>query len=308
MRSLRYLIKKFKRLPVARILRKAGAICFINFHESMNIAGKRVTIPISGITGIQHVWTYDDTMVSLYKKILALAPGGMIDVGANIGQSLLIFKSLCPDRPYVGFEPNPVCVSYLDTLIAANGYTMCHVVPVALSDDSGVTRLFLKEDADSSATVIEDFRPSAAPFSMTRYISTFRLDDVARKIEFPPISVLKIDVEGFELDVLRGAERFIGSVRPFIVCEILPVYDLSTLSNRNRYERQQALLNFLHELNYSFARFDHRKRNLTPLNVIEIHSDLEMCDYLFLPNEKNFLNTSQNVGSSTNVSEDQSVR
>ena len=255
----------------------------------MNVAGSSVVIPINGTMGIQHSWTYDVTMLDLYSKIFAFAPGGLIDVGANMGQTLLLFKSLFPDLPYVGFEPNPTCVGYLETLVAANGYSSCQVVSAALSDTNGIARLFLNDIVDSSASIIEKFRPAGPANPLIKYVTTLRLDEVSRTIDLSDTSVLKIDVEGSELEVIRGATSFIESVRPFIVCEILPTYDLSLPSNRMRHDRQSQLLRFLRERSYSFARFDHQTTKLTLLDTIEVHSEISMCDYLFLPDEQNFL-------------------
>jgi hypothetical protein len=55
-------------------------------------------------------------MVDALRRLLFLRPGAaFVDVGVNIGQTLLKLKSLAPDIVYVGFEPNPFCALYART-------------------------------------------------------------------------------------------------------------------------------------------------------------------------------------------------
>jgi hypothetical protein len=107
-------------------------------------------------------------------------------------------------------------------------------------------------------------------------------DEVIQELGVTAISVLKIDVEGAELDVLRGLANTINRFSPFILCEILPVYDEATEIGRMRRSRTDGVVSFLQGQGYRFARVSHDGKT-APLTDIETHGDLEKCDYIFIP-------------------------
>src|SRR5919205_552723 len=73
-------------------------------------------------------------MVDALARLFALAGRpGLVDVGVNIGQTLLKLRSIARDAPYVGFEPNPFCIQFVNELIALNGFDRCVLLPVALA-------------------------------------------------------------------------------------------------------------------------------------------------------------------------------
>jgi hypothetical protein len=111
------------------------------------------------------------------------------------------------------------------------------------------------------------------------------LDDLYGPLGIRNIAIVKIDVEGFELEVIKGAMQFLRAERPFIVCEILPVYDETSERGKVRIPRQNELLSLLEELDYGIVRINHNDASLMPIRTIEVHSNLGMCDYVFFPNE-----------------------
>jgi FkbM family methyltransferase len=279
--------KRVERLPLARILRRLKLLSYFNFHENISLDRQKIAIPLKAGVGVQHAWFPDEAMLNIYRQLLAYSSGEFIDVGANIGQTLLKIRTLDAQRRYIGFEPNPICVDYLVTLIKANNFLNCDIVPVGLSNSNGVVRLFLNDDTDSAATLIEGFRPDT-PSTLANYISIFRLDDIAESLGIRNVAVIKIDVEGSELEVLKGAMNLLKTERPFIVCEILPLYDESSKAGAARAPRQRELLSLLRGLDYSVARIQHADATLVVIEDIEVHSNLGLCDYVFSPKEKSF--------------------
>ena len=277
-----------RRLPFARMLRRLKLLSYLNFHENISINKRKIAIPLKAGVGVQHAWSTDKAMLNIYRRLLASSPGLFIDVGANIGQTLLKIRALDPQRRYIGFEPNPICVDYLVTLITKNNFSNCDIVPVGLSDSNEVVRLFLNDDVDSAATLIEEFRPEKIPPTLTNYVSTFRLDDIAESLTIRNIAVIKIDVEGSELEVLKGAMNLLKAERPVIVCEILPLYDENSKTGAQRAPRQRELIELLHGMEYSMARIQHAHATLVAIKDIEVHSNLDLCDYVFSPKEKTF--------------------
>jgi FkbM family methyltransferase len=243
--------------------------------------GQPVAVPLVFGNGIQHVRVSEGWMYDIIRTLLERTSGAFVDVGANIGQTLLKVKMADRDRAYFGFEPNPVAVAYLQQLSARNHFTHTSIFPVGLSDHTAVVTLFLKDDVDPSASLVTGFR-SPERYSMSRGVAVHRGDDVLEGIADLHVGILKIDVEGAELDVIAGCERTIARDQPVIICEVLPVYDPSTDAGRLRLSRQQALGTLLNRLGYEMYRADGQGR-LEKIAGFTIDSDISRSNYLFLP-------------------------
>ena len=236
-----------------------------------------------GGVGVDNTAWSEPWLFPILAHLLTVKEGVMIDVGVNLGQTLIKLLALDGNRRYVGFEPNPLCVHYANAVAVANAARQVTIVPCGLSDRFGVVRLFSRGPMDSAASVIEGFRDSSE-YSDSSLVCIARGDDVLSTIEPGPVAIIKVDVEGGELEVLAGLTRTIAQHRPFIVCEVLPVYDEASSIGAIRRARTDALLNQLATLDYDIYRMLHDAR-LTWLTTIPTHADLELSDYLFAPRE-----------------------
>ena len=130
----------------------------INFTVRAEIAGQSLRIPILYGQGPQNFALLEPGIFGAFERLFALRSGTFIDVGVNVGQTLLKVKVLDRGRAYVGFETNPRCCQYVEELIRVNRFTDCTLVPAGLSDRSGLTRLWLRANVsfDPAATTIDD--------------------------------------------------------------------------------------------------------------------------------------------------------
>jgi FkbM family methyltransferase len=159
-----------------------------------------------------------------------------IDVGANIGQTLLSIRTYYPSYSYLGFEPNGVCAGYLEKLIGANHFPNTWVVPVALSDFNGNSLFFKNGSTDTCATLLEDLRPELKTEEPLK-VPTMRFDDIRHVALERQKVIVKIDVEGYELSVVKGMLNFLRSKNPVIICEVLhcdPKADMEVIGGRAR--------------------------------------------------------------------------
>lgn len=209
--------------------------------------------------------------------------GAFVDVGVNVGQTLLKVKTLRPPICYVGFEPNPVCVHYTQRLIELNGFKKCTLFPVGLSNRTALTPFFMRNEHDVAASVVEGFRPlSESPQKM--YVAVFDGDSVLEQFKVGQVGVMKIDVEGGELEVIEGLGKTIRRDRPVIFCEILPLFSESHRKRRFRQARQEQLIARLREMDYVMYRLLEDTTALRLTNI-EAHSDVRLTNYLFVPAE-----------------------
>lgn len=138
-----------------------------------------------------------------------LRPGmRVVDVGANIGYFLLLFEhAIGPAGSIVCLEPEPDNARELERNIRANGLANVELLRLAAGDSDGLVSLtpgingVVRPDGSGSLTV-----------------QIRRLDSlVGGRVDF-----LKIDVEGFEHQVLRGAERLLREQQPTLIVEVHP--------------------------------------------------------------------------------------
>ncbi len=142
---------------------------------------------------------------NLHMIMQSAGPGtAVLDVGANNGDFSAMVTSLAPDVTVHAFEPHPETYARLEKRFRGTKVT-CH--NFGLGDEEGSVSLFDYEGSDGTghasinAGVIDGIHGGKVE---SREITVRRLDKVIDEIGLTHIHLLKIDVEGAELDVLHG--------------------------------------------------------------------------------------------------------
>lgn len=205
-------------------LRRAGQTLDFRFWRALNGRDGRKTISIYGGHRIAievgdfrayRIWRLGGSQREKVRALAALCesrPGLFIDVGANYGEFSLIPAAL--GLPCIAIEPNPrVGVCLRETFA---GRSNVQVLDVAASNRSGTTTFFFCESATGSGSLARDIPAGEArDFSASiqaRAVRAVTLDELAGETEAVRTHglVLKIDVEGFEKEVLEGAARLLA--------------------------------------------------------------------------------------------------
>jgi len=144
----------------------------------------------------------------------SLAAPGMLamDIGANMGlYTVLLGKAVGASGHVWSFEPFQPIVNYLKENIQLNGLTNISVVEQAASDQNGRMAFHVFADGcDVYNSLGAMERPAEDLRSVKKIsVSVTTLDAYADRIGIESIDVLKVDVEGAEEKVVRGAERLI---------------------------------------------------------------------------------------------------
>ena len=135
-----------------------------------------------------------------------------IDIGANIGNHSVFFSDMF--STVISYEPNPTTFALLKTNCLGRNITPFNY---GLSSAQS-TLAFCVDSANVGGSYIIDSNSIGSPPSGSIHIEVKRLDD-EDFISKNSISLIKIDVEGHELDVLRGSVETIEAARPVIVFE-----------------------------------------------------------------------------------------
>jgi len=137
------------------------------------------------------------------------------DIGANIGFFACIGARLVGETGHVyAFEPSPDSANLLRNNIRLNDLNNVEVVQCAASNYTGTTMF----DVSGYASVARIDQSGKGAKTVEVPVST--IDDLVGKSGMRRPDVVMIDVEGVELDVLRGMERIVRDYRPIILCEV----------------------------------------------------------------------------------------
>lgn len=167
---------------------------------------------------------------------LLRAGGSVVEVGANIGtHTVPLARALAAQqRRLLAYEPQPVMFQTLCANLAVNGVGNVLAQPAACGAEPG-TLYFDPPDYRAGGNFGGVAMQRAAGAGRTA-VRCLRLDD---ELAGERIGLLKIDVEGFELEVLRGAAATIARCRPLLYLE------------NDRAEQSQALIEWLWAAGYA---------------------------------------------------------
>ena len=140
----------------------------------------------------------------------------VIDVGTNIGETLLNFAKINRDGLNIGFEPVPYLYEKAKNNIDLNKLRNIELVNKGLSSTEETLSFHETSENNSGGT----FLTRESNKEADRVVQAIRLDDFINQNSLENISLIKIDVEGFEMEVLKGASEALHRFKPVLFIEI----------------------------------------------------------------------------------------
>jgi FkbM family methyltransferase len=156
-----------------------------------------------------------------------LRPGDtFVDVGAHVGYfGLLAATVVGPEGRVACFEPNAENYARLRENVVLNGYGNVRAFAAAATDHNGTMDLHVNLDNDGGHALWDvghhSFNQRSRGAPSVREVEVVRLDSALAADGIGTPRVLKIDAEGAELHVLRGAQQLLeNDPIPFVICEV----------------------------------------------------------------------------------------
>ena len=212
-------------------------------------------------------------------RLFSKRDDNVLEVGSNIGpHTVFIARDICPSGIVYAFEPRRETFQNLCANIVLNSLTNVHAYQLAL----GNSRATLHEGSIPGDEILykQGCHLGAYPGS-DEIIEVLPLDEMINSLR--KISLIKIDVEGHELDVLSGAEKVIARDRPALYLE------------NDRLDTSDALIGHIKSRDYDLwwhtvPLFRYENLGKTKFNIF---SDWFSCNMICFPKEKSM--TMQNL-------------
>jgi FkbM family methyltransferase len=203
----------------------------------------------------------------------------IFDVGANLGQSAQKYVKLYPQAQIYSFEPVQATFQQLKANLKGQRQVRCY--QVALGSTRRTGQLVLQGTADMFFLADQDRGTPQPPEARTETIEIMTLDEFCRAAQVNRINYLKIDTEGSDLEVLRGAETMLNA-------QLIDLVEFEAGMNRaNQYhvpfevlkqhlEARSYVLFGLYEQMHEWPTNQPQLRRINPVfisqRVIDLHS------------------------------------
>ena len=213
---------------------------------------------------------YEPEILKLLRSHLS-ADGVFIDIGANIGQHSLYCSYFC--RQVYSFEPVKKLYDQFKESIARNKINNIAPQNVALGDTEGEVPIYSNGSSLAASSIV-----ATKNKNFIQHVKVVRLDDVYKGLGIDKATLVKIDVEGYELGVLQGAKNFIKKYTPIIVLEFSPYFYRRTDPGIS-----QRILDFLSGLGYELYDLGDTHNKKMRISKVEEISNADQVNLLCIP-------------------------
>ena len=167
---------------------------------------------------VYYYGAYELDELELMRALLTHRPRPVaLDIGANVGHHALYLASFCAEVH--AFEPYDTVSMCLDEKVRRNSLAHIHLHRVGLGERDEELEFFAPQGSNTgTGTFVASHEPqNNRPAGRLRLVHA---DAYLARLQLPAIDLIKIDVEGFELSVLRGLRATLARYRPIIMMEL----------------------------------------------------------------------------------------
>ena len=151
----------------------------------------------------------------------------VVDIGANRGQFALVTRRCMPQARIISFEPLPSAAATFRAVFAGDDRVTLHEVAIGPVPGNATIHVSRRDDSSSllpiTSTQVALFPGTAEVATATIRVAPLREFIPAADIQAP--ALLKLDVQGFELEALRGCEDMLGRFAyVYVECSFVELY------------------------------------------------------------------------------------
>jgi FkbM family methyltransferase len=143
----------------------------------------------------------------------------VIDVGANIGFTAIAFSTFCPNGRIAAVEPVPRTFQLLEKNLSAAGVRNVSRFNFALGAQAGELQMQGNPDFLAGSFVADKFSIKDGRHFVDT-VPVYPLDEAFPRMGLDRVDAMKVDVEGFELDVFEGAKKTLETFKPLVYMEM----------------------------------------------------------------------------------------
>ena len=214
-----------QRLPLTTaIYRKVFRLGYPAAEVTTRFRGSTLTVPTEDVTLVPGLvgGYYEQIELDVFDRMCRTSLV-VVDVGANVGLfSCLAAARIRDGGRVVAFEPIPANLGYLRRNIDQNGYSdRVQIEARAVGEHVGTVDIFMVKGSIGTHSVSAR---NAANSTESVCVPTTSLDTYAEENALTRIDALKVDVEGYEGHVLRGATAVLKRHRPSLFVEFVPAH------------------------------------------------------------------------------------
>lgn len=202
-RGMGLFLKFLKKYTIQKELFKkkcnSGIFCYVNAEDHI----QKIIL-----------WTgeYEKEVYDFAKKVLT-NEDIVLDIGANIGYHSIHFASLVPNGKVYCFEPNALLNPLIEKNFKLNGFTNFEIENKAVSNKNEVSSFFISNSSNTGLSILTN------EISQSNIeVKTIYLDDYFKTQK---IHLIKIDIEGAELNALKGMKQLLQTQSPYIIIELI---------------------------------------------------------------------------------------
>lgn len=236
---------------------------------------KIIVDPVAGKdleSSVYYFGTYEAGTLHIMQK--CLREGDVFfDIGSNIGVMSLFASQLVGEQGKIyAFEPDPDTFAILRDNLKLNENGRVQPENLALGESNGTASLFQNRGINRGASSLINSQENSNIVT----VNTEKLDDFVSRNKPGKIKLLKIDVEGWEFEVLKGARQLLSSAEAPIV--IFECSDNVSVPREKIYRTYQYLLS---ANDYRVFKLKQGKEVISKLLPVENEKDLPHHDNLF---------------------------
>lgn len=180
----------------------------------LNSVFRKFGFEVHGIGAIEKIsrTSFKNDSTAVQKKLTKSSKPVIFDVGANKGQSVELYKRNFTNSIIHSFEP--FIESFTQLQKVSTSFQHVYANQLALSNENGERSFYINSNADTSSFLeSKKIGASSDDYVKTKEIikvRTQKLDDYCEKNKIQKIDILKLDVQGGEMDVLKGSSKMLN--------------------------------------------------------------------------------------------------